>query len=82
MDDINIEDYFDVVIEPGHSKSILLGLQKKYGYDSVKLYRLHKRDYKYYEKLDIKEDDYRSWIHHFIIFTQTGGGISDLSEVD
>lgn len=31
MDDINIEDYFDVVIEPGHSKSILLGLQKKYG---------------------------------------------------
>ena len=80
MDDINLEDYFDVVIEPEHSKNVLLNFQKKYGYDSVKLYTLYKQEQNLDNYLNIDKEDFHSWIHHFIIFTQNGGDVSDLGD--
>ena len=71
--EININEIFDVVIEPEHSKSVLKDLEDKYGYDSIELYHLHKQGLIDYKDLEITKREFNSWIHHFIIFKENGG---------
>jgi hypothetical protein len=78
----NLEDFFDVVVEPDYSKGVLLELQEKYHYDSMFIYEMYKQGFANYKELDIKKNDYISWIHHFIIFTQNGGNVWDLKKPD
>lgn len=80
--DFNLEDFFDVVVEPEYSKGVLLEFQEKYNYDSMLIYKMYKQGFTDYKQLEIKKDDYFSWIHHFIIFTQNGGDVWDLKEPD
>jgi len=70
---INLEDIFEIVEEPGHSKNILLDFQERYNYDSEDLYLAYQQNGINYEELNISEEDLKSWIHHFIIFKENGG---------
>lgn len=78
--DINLEEFFDVVVEPEHSQKMLLDFQKKYKYDSFKLYTAYKQGAINAKELNISEDVLKSWIHHFIIYKENGGDIWELKE--
>ena len=78
--DINIDDFFDVVVEPEHSKKILVDLQNKYNYDSLKLYEAYKQDAINVGDLNISQDKLNHWIHHFIIYKENGGDLWELKE--
>lgn len=80
--DINLEEIFEIVEEPEHSKSVLLDFQKKYNYDSELLFLLYQQNGINYEELNITEEDFRSWIHHFIIFRENGGNPWELKEIE
>jgi len=77
---INIDDLFDVVVEPEHSKKILIDLQKKYNYDSLKLYDAYNQGAIDVENLNISQDKLNYWIHHFIIYKENGGDLWELKE--
>jgi len=79
---INLEEFFDIVVEPEYSRGVLLELQEKYHYNSIFIYKMYKQGFADYKGLNIKKDDYISWIHHFIIFTQNGGDVMNLREQD
>jgi hypothetical protein len=70
---INLEDVFEIVEEPEHSKNILLNFQEKYNIDSEDLYLFYQQNGINHEELSVTEEDFKSWIHHFIIFKENGG---------
>ncbi len=80
--DINLEEIFKIVKEPEHSKTILLNFQKEYKYDSETLYLFYQQNGINYEELNIKKKDFKSWIHHFIIFRENGGDSWELKEFE
>jgi len=80
--DINLEDVFEIVEEPEHSKNVLLDFQEKYNIDSEELYLFYQQNGINYEELPISEEDFKSWIHHFIIFKENGGDPWELKESD
>jgi len=80
--DINLEEIFEIVEEPEHSKSVLLDLQDKYNIDSEELYLFYQQNGINYEELPITEEDFKSWIHHFIIFEENGGDPWELKELN
>ena len=71
--EINIDELFEVVIEPGHSKMVLKEFEDKYGFDSIELYQLYKQGLIDYQDLEITKKEFNSWIHHFIVFKENGG---------
>jgi hypothetical protein len=80
--DINLEDIFEIVEEPEHSKNVLLNFQEKYNIDSEELYLFYQQNGINYEELPVTEEDFKSWIHHFIIFKENGGDPWELKESD
>lgn len=80
--DINLEDYFDFVEEPQHSKGVLIDFQEKYKLDSEWLYKTYKAGEINYNDLGISKDDYYSWLHHYIIFVQNEGNVWDLKRTE
>lgn len=80
--DINLEEIFEVVGEPEHSKTVLLNFQRKYNYDSETLYLFYQQNGINLEELNIKKEDFKSWIHHFIIFKENGGDPWELKKFE
>ena len=80
--DISLEDVFEVVEEPEHSKNVLLNFQEKYDIDSEELYLFYQQSGINYEELPITEEDFKSLIHHFIIFKENGGDPWELKKSD
>ena len=77
---LNHEEFFDVVVEPEHSKKILIDFQKKYKYDSFMLYTAYVQGLINTKDLNISQDVLNSWIHHYIIYKENGGDIWSLKE--
>jgi len=59
--DFNLEEIFDIVVEPEYSKDVLLELQEKYHYNSMLIYNMYKQGFTDYKRFNIKKNDYISW---------------------
>jgi len=77
--EFNIEEVFNIVKEPEHSREVLLKFQEKYGYDSVQLYRWYKQGLINLKELDISKREFDSWIHHFLVYKESGGDLWELN---
>ncbi len=60
IEDINIEELFDVVNQPEHSTKVLLDYQNKYGVNTLELFS---KDYEVVAH-PIKREDYLDWLFH------------------
>ncbi|PXV62133.1 hypothetical protein C7954_15011 [Halanaerobium congolense] len=80
--DINLEDVFEIFEEPEHSKNVLLNFQEKYNIDSEELYLFYQQGGINCEESPISEEDFKSLIHHFIIFKENGGDPWELKKSD
>ena len=72
--EIAFRDFINIIIEPDHSRAVLLGLQKKYNIDSLEFLKLYREGI----PLPISDDDMDNWLYQLKIYAAAEGNISEL----